>query len=322
MSIWWVNTGERFRSQIEAGALWCPNKTIASDGSEKAPQWHWSIIEEVKAGEFIVVGRDGQIEGVAIAKREALIDQPKPATFPANDKWHDRGWLLPIEFVGFKKPVSRNALATGLFRRRVHRSPFFINKAGVLEGNQVYFAELPGADAAEFFERIRQELDAQRPGGLEAALSGSIESEVFSDDVPETTREALIKARVGQGQFRKDLMKMWNGRCCATGLSEPSLLRASHIVPWSQANNAERLDPYNGLLLSPAYDAAFDAHLITLLPDGSWKKVGKVSDDDLRRAGLGDLAEHSVQGLTPEHEAFLERHRQNAMLKWGDDLKD
>lgn len=317
MSIWWVNTGERFKAQIEAGALWCPNRTVSGNGLEKAPQWHWSIIQDVKEGEFVLVGRDGRIEGIAVAKQAALVDQPKPVTFPVSDNWHPIGWLLPIEFVKFDKPVLRNEMAAGLFRQRVHRSPFFINNIGVLEGNQVYFAEVPGADAVEFFERIRLELDNQRPGQLEAALIGSIGSESPSYTAAETTREAIIKARIGQGQFRQSLLDVWNGRCCATGLSETRLLRASHIVPWSQSSNEERLDPFNGLLLSPAYDAAFDAHLITLGPDGSWENIGRLNEDELKRAGLGELAHQGVRGLTSRHHDFLARHSRSALQKWG-----
>ena len=59
------------------------------------------------------------------------------------------------------------------------------------------------------------------------------------------------------GRFRDDLVASFGGRCCLSGLDVTELLRASHIKPWRDSNNIERLDPYNGLLLSPAYDAAF-----------------------------------------------------------------
>jgi putative restriction endonuclease len=52
-------------------------------------------------------------------------------------------------------------------------------------------------------------------------------------------------------------------RCCITGINVPSLLRASHIKPWSDFADC-RLDPRNGLCLSSLHDAAFDSGLITL----------------------------------------------------------
>lgn len=209
-------------------------------------------------------------------------------------------------------------MADGLFRYRAHRSPFFVNKDGVLEGNQVYFAELPGADASEFFERIRQALEIQRPGELDRALGNSAgDADDASNQEATTTREALIQARIGQGQFRQALLEMWQGKCCATGLTEPKLLRASHIVAWSSATDKERLNPFNGLLLSAAYDAAFDAHLITLSPQGKWENAAGLSGEELERAGLGDLEQKSVGGLHSSHHEFLARHRLNAREKWG-----
>jgi hypothetical protein len=42
-----------------------------------------------------------------------------------------------------------------------------------------------------------------------------------------TARDALVKARIGQGQWRKDLLRQWSGRCAITGLEVESLIRAS-----------------------------------------------------------------------------------------------
>ncbi len=43
----------------------------------------------------------------------------------------------------------------------------------------------------------------------------------------------------------------------------PSLLVASHIIPWSK-NKKERLNPKNGLCLNSIHDKAFDKGLITI----------------------------------------------------------
>ena len=65
-----------------------------------------------------------------------------------------------------------------------------------------------------------------------------------------TTRKALIDARLGQGQFRADVEKLWKSACAVTGRGIAAVLRASHIKPWSQSANKERLDPENGILLA------------------------------------------------------------------------
>ena len=51
-----------------------------------------------------------------------------------------------------------------------------------------------------------------------------------------------------------------------SGLSEPRLLIASHIVPWSEDTH-NRLNPQNGLCLSALHDRAYDQGLITVMPD-------------------------------------------------------
>jgi len=79
-------------------------------------------------------------------------------------------------------------------------------------------------------------------------------------------RIATMKVRLTQSRFRKWILQIYDGRCCVTGLSVPSVLRASHIVGWSE-NVKARMNPSNGLCLSATYDAAFDRHLISFDDD-------------------------------------------------------
>jgi putative restriction endonuclease len=72
-----------------------------------------------------------------------------------------------------------------------------------------------------------------------------------------------VKIRRGQSFFRGAVMAAYECRCCITGITCLELLRASHIIPWSQ-NPSMRLDPRNGLCLNALHDAAFDRGLITL----------------------------------------------------------
>lgn len=84
-----------------------------------------------------------------------------------------------------------------------------------------------------------------------------------------TEAEQLVVQRIGQDIFRNSLMDYWQGRCPLTGITDPVLLRASHIVPWSECqNDAQRLDVHNGLLLSALWDAAFDRALVTFDDNG------------------------------------------------------
>ena len=81
-----------------------------------------------------------------------------------------------------------------------------------------------------------------------------------------TEKEVRAKHRLGQDMFRHMLLDIYKSKCCVCGLEIPEVLRASHIVPWSEREDT-RLDPANGLCLSATYDAAFDKHLITFDED-------------------------------------------------------
>lgn len=76
------------------------------------------------------------------------------------------------------------------------------------------------------------------------------------------TKLAAVKVRVNQDIFRKMVLANYGGKCCVTGLAVPEVLRASHISAWAE-DEANRLNPENGLCLSATYDAAFDRHLIS-----------------------------------------------------------
>jgi hypothetical protein len=126
--------------------------------------------------------------------------------------------------------------------------------------------------------------------------------------VPRSTEaERLVIQRVGQDIFRQALMKYWNSRCPLTGITDPSLLRASHIVPWSEcATDAERLDVHNGLLLSALWDAAFDAGLLSFDDAGV-----PLYSPALTSAAAGALKIESAGPLvlTSAHRANMIRHR-------------
>ena len=123
-----------------------------------------------------------------------------------------------------------------------------------------------------------------------------------------TEAERLVVQRVGQDVFREGLLDYWDRRCAFTGFAVEKLLRASHIKPWADCErDEERLDVFNGFLLSPGMDAAFDGGFITVGDDG----VIVVADalDTAARATLGLDVPVRVRGLTEGHRRYLGWHR-------------
>jgi putative restriction endonuclease len=103
-------------------------------------------------------------------------------------------------------------------------------------------------------------------------------------------------------------MDYWEGGCAITGLEVPELLRASHIKPWSDCpTDAERLDVFNGILLAPHLDAAFDRGLISLADDGA-VIVSPLLDIPARKI-LGLTAPLRSRRLSAGHLKYLIWHR-------------
>ena len=126
-----------------------------------------------------------------------------------------------------------------------------------------------------------------------------------------TEIETLIKARLGQGSFRKNVLKL-HPNCPLTGLDIQSLLIASHIKPWSKCNNEERLDPSNGLMLAPNIDALFDSGLITFDIDGTIKISPKINPENQKRLGISPDMKLKIK---PESEEYFEYHRNHVFPK-------
>ena len=129
-----------------------------------------------------------------------------------------------------------------------------------------------------------------------------------------TDRTVVTTARVGQSFFRAAVLSAYNARCCITGLSLPSLLVASHIVPWRH-DKTNRVNPRNGLLLTALHDKAFDNGLLTV-DDGMTVRVSRrhaetddsyFSESFMRYEGCRiNLPEK----FSPDHN-FLSYHREH-----------
>lgn len=138
-------------------------------------------------------------------------------------------------------------------------------------------------NASQLDRAIWQAFQADREGlvlecaGIRAELAGNHATHAADAaainptvDFTGATRAQTVQQRIQQSFFRRAVLSSYAYRCCISGLSEPRLLIASHIVPWSQ-DKANRLNPSNGLCLSALYDRAFDQGLITL--DEDWRVV-------------------------------------------------
>ncbi|MEX2308650.1 MAG: HNH endonuclease [Pirellulales bacterium] len=124
-----------------------------------------------------------------------------------------------------------------------------------------------------------------------------------------TTKKALINARIGQGAFRMQVLNMWGISCAVTGSKTTDAIRASHIKPWRDSSNEERLDPNNGIPLVANLDALFDARLIAFSGAGDLLVSAKLSPKEQSIFSLADkkLQPHPTKATNN----FLAYHRQH-----------
>ncbi len=103
----------------------------------------------------------------------------------------------------------------------------------------------------------------QRPGSVRDRLADTHSEFRFEPYDGDSIRRGVVQQRVGQDFFRRAVLANYEETCCITGIADPRLLTASHIMPWSQ-DAGNRHNPANGLLLSATLDRAFDRGLITV----------------------------------------------------------
>jgi len=197
-----------------------------------------------------------------------------------------------------------NSSSTGdvihLFYREIHHSPFEYRGLATL----VKTATVPNRPM-QFVFRLIHDLSAQ-----DDILTHQKEIAKLS----KTERQAVTKARIGQGMFRQQLLEMWKG-CAVTDIRLQNVLRASHIKPWRFSTNSERVDPYNGLLLLPQYDQLFDKGLISFDDKGTLIRSKAIQRLEPRKLGI-DVSDR-LRALSEQHRAFLEYHRTEVFVRYS-----
>jgi putative restriction endonuclease len=231
MAFWWVFQGDSFQRSRAGQYLWAPQVTKTGKTLH-----HWSNMTRVSPGDVVFSGFNQRLVAVSTVARAAYDSAPPDprdlVQWPGGS-----GWRVDVSYVDVDPPIPYPDFLPRLLPLLPDRhSPF--GTTG--RGNMGYLFEVRAPDLLE-----------------RAVLAEP------KNSPQETTKRALIDARKGQGSFRAELDAYW-GHCCAVvSVRRRELLRASHIKPWSSSSHHERLDAFNGLLLSIAYDAAFDALLIT-----------------------------------------------------------
>lgn len=288
MAAFWITQNKTFEQEAEGGFLWAP----LLDRSGKQRRMH-VILGEMKPGDLILSYVRRHIVAIGFVLADP-VHAPKPADFDPHGRWQRDGWLVRVRFTQVERPLDVVALAPRLLPLLPeHNAP--LNRDGT--GAQGYAYYLPPKAEALV-------LDALGLNTVDQAVADHLDLAIPDP----TSRLAIIEARVGQGVFRDNVLEAWGQRCAVTGMAIRELVRASHIKPWRAANNRERLDPRNGLALSPNYDAAFDRGIVSFRDDGRVWIAPTATRRDIEKLGFRE--EHSLERITDGHRAFLRYHQE------------
>lgn len=295
MNFFWVNIGASYKEVALQKFLWAPSYAIGNN-NQQIFNAGWNTVPTVKSGDVIFCHRDGFLIYVGIASADAY-----PAKRPATrvySGWQNDGCQIDVNLTILDPAVNIAQFKSVLIDiHNEYCTPALFTKVGKL--SQQYMIALP-----------------QGAGALIMSCLGDAEIEV-DDTVTEKTRkkkllkggirEAKSYARIGQGQFREDVLALWNNTCPVTGVSKVDMLTASHVVPWSISTDEEKIDPHNGFPFSPAVDRLFDRGYISF--DATGKLLVKAAITPAELEKLGVPGSMSISPLNTEQMGYLARHR-------------
>jgi hypothetical protein len=319
MRFWWVNQNQTYRHEVQGGYLWSPKR---NRNGRVNP--FYEFMKEVAAGDVIFSFAGTHIPAIGRALSGAY-EAPKPLEFAqVGAYWDLIGWRIDVQFTELAhsiRPIEHiNRLRPYLPEKY---SPLQPNGNGL---QSVYLTELEGRLAAQLIDLVGTEARSVLQGwvlnqeALGRVLVGQAQWEEHQLEVlrasalSETSKQALVLARRGQGLFRSRVAAV-ERRCRVTGIDNMEYLRASHTKPWRDASNDERLDGENGLLLSPDVDHLFDRGLVSFQDSGKVIISPVVDLDALERLGLKDALSQNVGNFSAGQRTFLQYHRENIFLE-------
>jgi len=316
---WWVNQNQTHHHEISGGYLWCPTR---KKNKQRNP--YYEFMREVAPGDLILSFFGQEISALGIA-RSFCYEFPKPIEFGASGEgWDIPGWRVDVSYQLLSnriRPSAHIEILRDLLPKKY--SPLRANGHGL---QNIYLTEISPALFETLVRQIGPEASQVADPGTSGRTGGTItesqsrveewenriETAIRADQsIDETDRVSLVTARRGQGLFRKNVMRIERA-CRVTKVNRLEHLIASHIKPWRDGNNSERLDGENGLLLTPTVDHLFDNGFISF-EDMGRIIVSRVADPISLARMLGRVEDQNVGPFTEGQRKFLEYHREKVL---------
>jgi len=282
-------------------------------------------MREVAPGDMVFSYMKGHIVSCGLITSYCY-ESPKPDEFgKIGQNWAQIGWRVDVRYsdaTPFKPKDWLDRITPFLL---VEHAPLKANGGG----KEFYLTKLSPEFAGIIIDALgapgRACRDEARHLNLHDStekFANAVEEEVeqymaekvrIDIEIPETTRLAIVKARVGQGIFRDEVSKV-EKHCRLTGVEDADHLVASHIKPWKDSDNRERLSGQNGLMLTPTPDHLFDKGFISFGDDGRLLYAARVNREALAKMKVPEEG-FSAGRFSPSQLEFLRYHRTYILKK-------
>lgn len=321
MRYWWVNQNQTFRQEIDGGYLWSPKR---NKNGHRNP--FYEFMREVAPGDIVFSFCDTRIAALGIISGYCR-ESPKPEEFgTAGTNWSQIGWRVGVRWQRLANAIRPKDHIAKL-------RPDLASKYAPLtpDGNglqSVYLTEVSARFASVLFGLIGEEATSVSDVGHEISKierdspaperdieewERRVEVAIATDTaIRETEKAALVQARRGQGLFRDNVRSIEHS-CRITHVERMEHLMASHVQPWRDSSNEQRLDGENGLLLTPTVDHLFDKGFISF-EDSGQLIVSPVADPkSLKRMGIETESRVNVGAFSEGQRRYLDFHRENVL---------
>lgn len=307
MRYWWVNQNQTFKHEVRGSFMWSPKQR--ADGARNQ---FYDFMREVSPGDIVFSFCDTRIKAIGVVSGKAQTG-PKPDFGGAGANWSEEGWYVPVDYCRLGnelRPKDHMEVLRPFLPLRY--SPLLANGNGL---QSVYLTLVPEPLADALVALIGVAFhDAQ----VEIAAAQDPRTAELDDIAADrmvlgpTFKEQIIRARRGQGVFRSNVL-LREEFCRVTKVAEPRHLVASHIKPWRDGNDTERLDGNNGLLLSPHIDHLFDEGYLTFTAGRRLLVVPEVRDTLVDAWGIDPAVD--VGPFTRDQQAYLAYHAANVFKR-------
>ena len=321
MRYWWVNQNQTFRQEIEGGYLWSPKR---NKNGRRNP--FYEFMREVAPGDVVFSFCDTRIAALGIVSGYCR-ESPKPEEFgTAGTNWSQIGWRVGVRWQRLTNTIRPKDHIARLRRDLASRYAPLTPEGNGLQS--VYLTQVSASLASALFSLIGREASSVADVGQEISKierdspaperdieewEHRVEIAIAADSaIRETERKALVQARRGQGVFRDNVRSIEHA-CRVTKVERMEHLVASHVQPWRDSSNDQRLDGENGLLLTPTIDHLFDKGFISF-EDSGQLIVSPVADPkSLKRMGVDSVGRVNVGAFSQGQRRYLEFHRENVL---------